>query len=41
MKLLNGVIYCRVSTKEQLEGYSLQYQENECRLYAEKIILIL
>ena len=36
MKLLNGVIYCRVSTKEQVEKYSLKYQEKECRLYAER-----
>ena len=36
MKTLNGVIYCRVSTKEQLERYSLQYQEKECKLYAER-----
>ncbi len=30
------VIYTRVSTKEQVEGYSLTYQENICREYANK-----
>ena len=35
MTLFNGVIYCRVSTVEQVEGYSLRYQESECRKYAE------
>ena len=30
------VIYCRVSTKEQVEGYSLISQERECRNYALK-----
>lgn len=33
---LNAIIYCRVSTKEQLEGYSLKYQEEECRHFADK-----
>lgn len=31
---MNGVIYCRVSSKEQLEGTSLQSQEIACREYA-------
>jgi site-specific DNA recombinase len=30
-----GHIYCRVSTEEQVEGYSLQAQERACRLYCE------
>jgi len=36
MKTLNGVIYCRVSSEDQLKGYSLQYQEKECRLFAQR-----
>lgn len=31
---MNGVIYCRVSSKEQLEGTSLDSQELACRDYA-------
>jgi DNA invertase Pin-like site-specific DNA recombinase len=31
---LNGVIYCRVSSKEQVEGTSLESQELACREYA-------
>src|SRR5207302_4922818 len=30
----NGVIYCRVSSKEQIEGTSLESQEIACREYA-------
>lgn len=33
---MNVIIYTRVSTKEQVEGYSLTYQEKFCREYAEK-----
>ena len=36
MTNLKAVIYCRVSTKEQLEGYSLKYQEAECMRFAER-----
>ena len=32
----NAVIYCRVSTTEQVEGTSLGYQEKVCKEYAEK-----
>ena len=31
---MNGIIYCRVSSKEQLEGTSLESQELACRAYA-------
>jgi site-specific DNA recombinase len=31
---MNGVIYCRVSSKEQVEGTSLESQEIACREYA-------
>ena len=31
---MNGVIYCRVSSKEQIEGTSLESQESACREYA-------
>ena len=31
-----AVIYVRVSSKEQVDGYSLANQENECRKYAER-----
>ncbi len=31
-----GVIYCRVSTKEQVSNYSLKNQEKACREYAER-----
>jgi len=31
-----GIIYCRVSSKEQVEGTSLESQERVCREYAEK-----
>lgn len=31
---MNGVIYCRVSSKEQIEGTSLESQEQACREYA-------
>ena len=33
---MNGVIYCRVSSKEQVEGTSLESQEIACREYAER-----
>ena len=35
-KLMKAIIYTRVSTKEQVEGYSLTYQQSLCREYAEK-----
>ena len=28
-----AVIYCRVSTSDQVEGFSLEFQENHCREY--------
>jgi site-specific DNA recombinase len=31
---MNGIIYCRVSTKEQIGGTSLESQESSCRDYA-------
>jgi site-specific DNA recombinase len=31
---MNGIIYCRVSSKEQIEGTSLESQEVACREYA-------
>lgn len=31
---MNGIIYCRVSSKEQVEGTSLEVQEAACREYA-------
>src|ERR1044071_1748172 len=31
---MNGIIYCRVSSKEQIEGTSLESQELACREYA-------
>lgn len=31
---MNGVIYCRVSSKEQIEGTSLESQEVSCREFA-------
>src|SRR5438309_7516503 len=33
---MNGVIYCRVSSKEQVEGTSLESQEAACREYARR-----
>ena len=33
---MNGVIYCRVSSKEQVEGTSLESQELACREYANR-----
>lgn len=33
---MNSIIYIRVSTKEQLQGYSLTFQERECKLFAER-----
>jgi DNA invertase Pin-like site-specific DNA recombinase len=33
---MNGIIYCRVSSKEQVEGTSLESQELACREYAER-----
>lgn len=34
--MANAIIYIRVSSKEQLEGTSLESQEKECRKYAKK-----
>src|SRR5580658_5599667 len=31
---MTGIIYCRVSSKEQIEGTSLEVQEAACREYA-------
>src|ERR1051326_7315079 len=31
---MNGIIYCRVSSREQIEGTSLESQEAACRDYA-------
>jgi site-specific DNA recombinase len=31
---MNGIVYCRVSSKEQAEGTSLEFQEEACRDYA-------
>src|SRR5579862_395813 len=31
---MTGVIYCRVSSREQIEGTSLEVQETACREYA-------
>ena len=31
---MNGIIYCRVSSKEQTQGTSLESQEQACRKYA-------
>jgi len=33
---MNAIIYIRVSTKEQLQGYSLTFQERECKSFAER-----
>jgi DNA invertase Pin-like site-specific DNA recombinase len=33
---MNGVIYCRVSSKEQMEGTSLESQQAACREYAKQ-----
>ncbi len=33
---MKAVIYCRVSTKEQTEGYSLETQEQECLKFAQR-----
>lgn len=33
---MNAVIYCRVSSREQVEGTSLESQEHACREYARK-----
>lgn len=32
---MTGIIYCRVSSKEQTEGTSLEFQEEACRAYAQ------
>ena len=32
----NAVIYCRVSSKEQIDGTSLESQEEACRVYAKQ-----
>jgi len=34
---MRAVIYCRVSTKEQVEGQSLSVQERSCRAYCERL----
>lgn len=34
---MNVILYTRVSTKEQIEGYSLTYQEKLCKEYAERM----
>lgn len=36
MKTKTGIIYCRVSSKDQIEGTSLGSQERLCREYAER-----
>src|SRR5688500_17499673 len=33
---MNAVIYCRVSSKEQIDGTSLESQEQACREYADR-----
>lgn len=33
---MNGIIYCRVSSKEQVKGTSLESQEASCREYASR-----
>ena len=33
---MNGIIYCRVSSKEQVDGTSLESQEAACRDYAHR-----
>lgn len=35
-KIMKAILYTRVSTKEQMEGYSLSYQEKLCKEYATK-----
>jgi site-specific DNA recombinase len=35
-KTTTGIIYCRVSSKEQVEGTSLEMQERQCRDYAKR-----
>src|SRR5215813_11731804 len=34
--MLKAVIYCRVSTKEQVQNLSLGTQERQCRAYCEQ-----
>ena len=36
IKVLRAVIYCRVSTKDQVENLSLATQEQACRAYCER-----
>lgn len=36
METKNGIIYCRVSSLEQVDGTSLESQERVCREYAER-----
>src|SRR5688500_16811469 len=31
---MQAIIYCRVSSKEQVKGYSLEGQEKDCRKFA-------
>ena len=33
---MKAIIYCRVSTKEQVENFSLGSQEKACRDYAKR-----
>jgi site-specific DNA recombinase len=35
-RMNNAVIYCRVSSKEQIDGTSLESQEEACRVYAKQ-----
>ena len=35
-KIMKAIVYTRVSTKEQVEGYSLIYQEKLCKEFCEK-----
>ena len=37
---VRAVIYCRVSTKEQVENFSLETQEEQCRRYCERQELV-
>ena len=35
-KIMKTVLYTRVSSEEQIQNYSLDSQEKECRAYCEK-----
>ena len=37
MKTKRGIIYCRVSSIEQVDGTSLESQERVCKEYAERL----